>query len=481
MSRIIFAVAMFLGCWLTSVCSYAEANRPNVLFLICDDLNCDLGCYGHEVMRSPNIDRLAARGVRFENAHCQYPLCGPSRASFLAGLYPDQTLVHKNAIYLREHGPNLKTLPQMFRDAGYTATRIGKLFHYHVPAHIGTSGHDDPWSWDYTINPRGRDRADENITFSLKPGSFGGTMSWLAADGTDEEQTDGIAATEAIRFLQKYSDEKTPFFLAVGLYRPHTPYVAPKKYFELYPTEDIKVPTVPKNYLETIPKPHQHFLTRKREQVNLANDLAKQAIQAYYASATFADAQIGRILDALKDNGLEDNTVVVFTTDHGYHLGEHGHYLKTSLFENATRVPLIVAGPGVVKGTATTFAEMVDFFPTLAELCELKPPKHLSGKSLVAALENPDVQVRDSALTQLGSGYSVRTKRFRYTEWGENGALGKELYDRSNDPDEMVNIAGHKDYKEQQEILATIFRGRVDHAKTPPKGVAQFGARRRLP
>ena len=299
----------------------AETTRPNVLFLIYDDLNCDLGCYGHPLVKSPNIDRLAKRGVRFDNAYCQYPLCGPSRASFMTGLYPDQTLVRRNAIYIREHVPNVQTMSQMFRNNGYFATRIGKIYHYNVPKHIGTSGHDDPYSWDYTINPRGRDKDDEDLIFSLRPGSFGGTLSWLAADGTDEEQTDGIAATEAIRLLGQYAQEDRPFFLAVGLFRPHTPYVAPKEYFEMYPRQKIVVPTMPEGYLDTLPKPARQSVNRKKEQINLADDLARQAIQAYYASTTFADAQVGRVLDALKESGLADNTIVVFTSDHGYHMG----------------------------------------------------------------------------------------------------------------------------------------------------------------
>ena len=205
------------------------ADRPNVLFLICDDLNCDIGCYGHPLVKTPNIDRLAARGVRFERAYCQYPLCGPSRASFMTGLYPDQTLIHRNSIYIREHLPNVNTMSQMFRDAGYKATRIGKIYHYNVPKHIGTSGHDDPYSWNNVINPEGRDVHDEDKIFSLIPGSFGGTLSWLAADSTDEEQTDGIAATEADEVLKQFAADDTSFFLAIGLYRPHTPYVATKK------------------------------------------------------------------------------------------------------------------------------------------------------------------------------------------------------------------------------------------------------------
>ncbi len=274
-------------------CAGADPAGWNVLFLICDDLNCDLGCYGHPQVQSPNIDRLAKRGVRFENAYCQYPLCGPSRASFMTGLYPDQTLVHRNAIYIREHTPNVRTMPQMFRANGYFATRIGKIYHYSVPRHIGTSGHDDPYSWDYTINPRGRDKDDEDLIFSLRPGSFGGTLSWLAAGGTDGQQTDGIAATAAIALIEQYAQAETRFFLAVGLFRPHTPYVAPKKYFDLYPRDKIVVPSVPEGYLDSLPEPAQRSLTRKKEQVNLADDLARQAIQAYHASISFADAQVG--------------------------------------------------------------------------------------------------------------------------------------------------------------------------------------------
>ncbi|MCH5373210.1 MAG: sulfatase-like hydrolase/transferase, partial [Planctomycetes bacterium] len=175
----------------------AESTRPNVLFLICDDLNCDLGCYGHPLVKSPNIDRLATRGVRFENAYCQYPLCGPSRAAFMTGMYPDQTLIHQNAIRIRERLPNVLTMTQLFQQHGYTASRIGKIFHYNVPADIGTDGHDDADSWNQTFNPRGRDKDDEEDIFSLVPGQFGGTLSWLAAEGTDLEQTDGIGATEA--------------------------------------------------------------------------------------------------------------------------------------------------------------------------------------------------------------------------------------------------------------------------------------------
>ncbi|MGI9471348.1 MAG: sulfatase [Rubripirellula sp.] len=460
------------------------AERPNVLFLICDDLNCDIGCYDHPLVKTPNLDRLASRGVRFDQAYCQYPLCGPSRASFMTGLYSDQTLIHRNAIYIREHLPNVNTMSQMFRDAGYFATRIGKIYHYNVPKQIGTGGHDDPYSWDQTINPRGRDKAEEDKIFSLKPGSFGATLSWLAADGTDEEQTDGIAAIEAAEMLQQFANSKQNFFLAVGLFRPHTPFVAPKKYFEMYPKDEIKVPTVPKGYLDSLPAPARKSITRKKDQMNLKKELATEAIQAYYASISFADAQVGRVLSALETTGLADNTIVVFTSDHGYHMGEHGHWQKTTLFENATRVPLIMAGPNIAKGRdAKSLAEMVDFYPTLAELAGMPIPDFVSGVSLVEGLTDPEKMPRTTALTQYDTGYSLRTDRFRYTEWGAKGIDGRELYDHASDPNEMHNLAEDHGHQESVARLAGILHQRIDEAKQPPKGLKQnrFENIRRVP
>jgi arylsulfatase A-like enzyme len=449
--------------------------KPNVLFIICDDLNCDLGCYGHRLVQSPNIDRLAGRGVRFERAYCQYPLCGPSRAAFMTGLYPDQTLIHRNSIRIREKLPDVKSMAQMFRDAGYRATRVGKIYHYGVPGAIGTDGHDDPESWDHKINPRGRDKADEDRIFSLTPGTFGGTLSWLAAEGTDAEQTDGIGATEAIKVLEQHAREKTPFFLAVGFYRPHTPYVAPKRYFDMYPLDKIVVPTVPEGYLQTLPMPARQTLTRKRDQVNLKEELAKQAIQAYYASITFVDGQIGRVVEALDRLGLEKDTIIVFTSDHGYHMGEHGYYQKTTLFENAARVPLIISVPGMKTAGKSTksFAEKIDYYPTLADLCGLEAPKNLSGVSQKPVLEDTKASARDAALTQFGTGYSLRTDRYRYTEWGPNGSAGKELYDHSTDPAEMKNLAGQAEQAATIEELAKQLRARVQKAQSVPEGLKQ--------
>jgi len=470
--------------WL-SVTTAHGADRPNILFLICDDLNCDLGAYGHPQVETPNIDRLAARGVLFENTHCQYPLCGPSRASFMTGMYPDQTLVRRNAIYIREHIPNVLTIPQMFRLDDYFAVRIGKVFHYNVPRHIGTSGHDDPYSWNYTINPRGRDKEEEDKIFSLVPNNFGGTLSWLAADGKDEEQTDGIAASEAIKLLEKFSKQDRPFFMTVGLYRPHTPFVAPKQYFEMYPLEQIKVPQVPESYISQLPQPAISSIRRKKDQVDLDEQVARQVIQAYYASITFADAQVGRIMASLKSSGLEENTIVVFTSDHGYHMGEHGHWQKTTLFENATRVPLVIAGPGVTeKGrVAKGLVEMVDIYPTMAELAHQKIPMQVSGVSLRPILEDVDLTVRSSALTQYNNGYSIRTNRYRYTEWGDNGSLGAELYDHESDPEELINIIDQPEVKDLQMEMAIQLRARIQNARRVPTGIKQIqtASDRRVP
>lgn len=442
--------------------------KTNVLFLICDDLNCDLGSYGHPLVKSPNIDRLAARGVRFEHAYCQYPLCGPSRASFMCGMYPDQTLIHRNAIRIRQTLPNVQSMSQMFSRNGYTSTRVGKIYHYNVPADIGNDGHDDPASWDRKINPRGRDKTEESRVFSLVPGRYGGTMSWLAADGTDTEQTDGIAATETIKLLEQHANDKSPFFMAVGLYRPHTPYVAPKKYFAMYPREKINVPKNPKGYLDTLPKPARSSITRKKEQVNLSNEVARKAIQAYYASITFADAQVGRIIDALDRLKLTKDTIVIFTSDHGYHMGEHGHYQKTTLFENAARVPLIIAAPGSKSNgkTTKTPAEMLDFYPTLADLCGLEPPNNLTGVSLKPVLNDVTATPRTSALTQYSNGYSIRTPRYRYTEWGADGSEGNELYDHQSDPTEMKNLANDKAHAVTVAILSKQLRARIASAKS---------------
>jgi arylsulfatase A-like enzyme len=229
----------------------------------------------------------------------------------------------------------------------YNSIRVGKIFHYHNPRDIGTAGHDDSFTWDRTVNPYGRDKIEEYKINSLKPKLDGGTLSWLESEGTDSEQTDGIGALETMSFLDEFSKSDENFFLAFGLYRPHVPFVAPKKYFDLYDIDDFQVPESSQEYLKSIPTTAALTVRAKKEQLNLDTQLAKKIKRAYYATTSFMDAQIGSVLDKLKETGLDKNTIVIFTSDHGYHLGEQGHWQKQTLFENSTRVPLIIAGPGI--------------------------------------------------------------------------------------------------------------------------------------
>ncbi len=435
--------------WLPLHAMAQDAPKLNVLVIASDDLNPSLGCYGNTQVKSPNIDRLAARGVRFNRAYCQYPLCNPSRSSFLTGMRPDTTRVLDNSVRFRQALPDVKTLPQLFRDRGYFAARIGKLYHYGVPNQIGTDGLDDPASWERVINPRGRDRDDEPKIISINPKSrdFGGTLSWLAADGSDDEQTDGKAAIAAVKMLEEHKDR--PFFLAVGFYRPHTPYVAPKKYFDMYPLDQIKLVKEPADDRDDKPFPATSPVRPPNYGITEAQQ--KEAIQAYFASITFMDAQVGRVLDALDRLKLTDRTLVVFLSDHGYMLGEHGMWQKMALFEESLRVPLIVAAPGAkANGQASNrVVEMVDIYPTVADVCGIAPPKDLEGRSLKPLLEDPRAPWKGAAYSQLRrpgqqnnpfDGRSVRTDRYRYTEW-DDGKRGVELYDHEADPREHKNLA----------------------------------------
>lgn len=451
----------------------AADAKHNVLFLIADDLNCDLHCYGVQAVESPNIDALAARGVRFERAYCQFPLCSPSRSSFLTGRRPNATKILTNPAagtkpsdyvptpHFREFIPDTISLPQMFRNSGYFVARVGKLYHYGVPGQIGTRGLDDPLSWEYVFNPIGRDKKDEPKIFSLTPGSFGGSLSWLSADGTDEEQTDAIGAAEGIRLLEQAKEKDRLFFLAVGFYRPHTPYVAPRRYFELYPPEKIELPTLSDDDRKRVPA--AAYLSAKPEQESMPDAQRRQAIQAYRASITFMDAQVGRVLAALDRLGLAEKTVVVFTSDHGYHTYEHGLWQKTSLFENSARVPLIVAAPGAKgNGRATkSLAELVDLAPTLADLCGVKTPDYLDGKSLRPVLDDLTRSVKPAAFTQVKRGqflgYSVRTERWRYTLWAD-GRQGEQLFDMEQDPHELKNLVGDAGFGEVVKDLRTQVR-----------------------
>lgn len=434
----------------------ADEQRPNVLFIISDDLNNSIGSYGHPQVKTPNIDRLAERGVRFERAYCQYPLCGPSRNSMLTGLYPNSTGILSNSQIFRQSIPNHVSLPQAFRLDGYFAARIGKLYHYAVPKSVGTNGHDDPGSWELEMNPAGCDRLlEEPDIFTLRPGNFGGTLSWYASPRGDELHTDGLMANDAIWVLERCAREKQrPFFLALGFYRPHTPYVAPAPYFDNYPKEDMPLVEGVEEDIKDVPP--LALASHKPEHDLLNDDLRQQAIQAYFSSITFMDAQVGRVLDALDKNGLADNTIIVFTSDHGYHLGEHGLWQKMSLFEESARVPLIIAAPGMGKqgAVAKTPVGLIDLYPTLAELCGVDAPENLQGQSLAAILKDPNEEGRGYTISQVSRrgkpqvfGYTIRTPRWRYTEW-DQAEQGRELYDHENDPLELTNLAEESQHAE---------------------------------
>ncbi len=457
----------------TSISNTEE--KLNVLLIIADDLNCDLGAYGNMLVKTPNIDDLAEKGILFKNAHNQYPLCGPSRASFMTGMYSNQTKITRNNMNIRNSIPDVITLGQRFRQQGYQSVRIGKMFHYDNPSAIGTSGNDDIYSWDQTINPYGRDKIEEYKINTLTPRKYGGTLSWLAANGKDEEQTDGIAANEAIKKLDYFAKKGTPFFLAVGFFRPHTPFVAPKKYFDSYDREKIEIPEISDNYLATLPEPASKSIRAKKNQLNLDKELAQEIKEAYYATISFVDAQIGRILNQLETYGLDKNTIVVFTSDHGYHLGEHGHWQKQTLFENSTRIPLIISAPNSkIKGVKSMSpVELIDLYPTLMDLTNIKTPQHVVGKSLKPIMKNTNASVRESALTRWRNGYSIKTKRYRLTKWGKNGELGYELYDHKNDKNELINLARNQDYNEVMDSLKLVIEQRITEASIKPEGLGR--------
>ena len=319
MRNLLSLMCMLATCWLPLTLTAAD-KQQNVLFLISDDLNNMLGCYGDPKARTPNIDRLAARGVRFDRSYCTFPLCGPSRNSMLTGLYPNSTGILTNSQIFRQSIPSQHSLSQVFRLSGYFAARIGKLYHYNVPNSIGTNGHDDPGSWELELNPAGVDLLEHHPDiFTLTPGQFGGTLSWFASPKSDQYHTDGLMAEDAQWVLERCAKRKDrPFFLAVGFFRPHTPYVAPKEpYFGWYPEKDMRVVANVKEDQADIPP--AGLGSYKKEQDKLTDDLRRQSLQAYYASISFMDAQVGRVVDSLDQLGLADNTIIVCTSDHGYH------------------------------------------------------------------------------------------------------------------------------------------------------------------
>lgn len=404
-------------------------------------LNHSLGCYGHSVVKSPNIDRLAGHGIRFDRAYCQYPVCNPSRTSFLTGLRPDSTGVFNNSVPFRSKLPNAVTLPQLFRQHEYFTARVGKVFH---------SGEkmDDPQAWDVTSDPKGTPLGKKGQGRNLTDGRIK-WCRWLAAEGDDEDQPDGQIAAEAVHLLGQ--QRHRPFFLAVGFHKPHDPFIAPKRYFELYPLDDLKPPKAPPDRSDELPVAIAS--SWKAEFDRFTDQERREFMRAYFAGISFMDAQVGKIMAALDRLELWDNTIIMFLSDHGYHLGEHGWWNKNTLFEFSARAPLIVVTPDMkMKGmNCSRIVEFVDIYPTLADLCGLPVSTNLEGMSFQPLLTDLNLSWKKMAFTQVQrgeiTGRSVRTERWRYTEWDE-GREGIELYDHDNDPGEYYNLARHPRYAE---------------------------------
>lgn len=424
----------------------ARGDDLNVLFITAEDLRPFMGCYGDTVAHTPNLDRLASRGVRFANAHCQFPLCCPSRSSFLTGCYPETTGVLTNDQHFRETHPDVVALPELFRRHGFHAAYTGKIFH---------GGYEDERSWDENGNrrkvttetpfpPERRvkwpDRQNDREEWS----KF--YKKWSDRSGPDdlaeEHWSDHKTMRRAVDILRQVKDRR--FFLAVGFHQTHTPLLAPARYFEHYPLEKIPLPRLYREDLlgweerpPLLRKGNFDVFIRRSS----TPEEARRMIQACYACASQVDDMVGRVLNALEELALDSRTIVVFLADHGFHLGEKGLWSKLTLYEESTRVPFIIAAPGAAPGVSSEPVELLDVYPTLCDLCRLEKPDSLQGTSLLPALEVPGRPRERAAYTIIGhkrvNGRTIRTPRYRYTEWIDGV---RELFDHESDPDEATNL-----------------------------------------
>ncbi len=435
--------------------SWAAADQPNVLFIAADDLRNDLGCLGNEEVRSPHLDALAASGRLFTRAYCQQALCNPSRASLLTGRRPDTLKIWDLPTHFRDTMPQVATLPQHFKNQGYFTQNIGKIFH-----NWRQTLHGDPASWSvHAVLHFATHSSDKPQVEGQLPPNLAHDPKCECRDTPDDAYFDGRIATLAIQALRQRKAAGKPFFLAVGFWKPHSPFNAPKKYWDLYDRAKLSPPPNPR-WPRNAPRIAWH---NSREILSgpppraLAPEAVMEIRHGYLAAISYLDAQVGRVLAELDALALRDNTIIVFWSDHGYHLGEHALWAKTSNFERDAQVPLIIAAPRMKKAGVKTnaLAELLDIYPTLVELCGLSTPNGLQGASLVPVLESPNASVKQAAYTQHprpayfkgapeAMGRSVRTDRYRYTEWRdfETGALlASELYDHRADPMETINIA----------------------------------------
>lgn len=459
MFRYFLCAALILTTTDPTVCA---AEKRNVLFIVADDLRADLGCYG-SAAKTPNLDALAARGFRFERAYCQQAVCNPSRSSFLTGKRPDTLHLWSNGTHFREKNPDVTTLPQRFKESGYETRGIGKIFHNW---HTQEKGDRRSWSADEFLHyanhgddkPDVKDELPPNLALDIGR-DYGSVPMCERRDVPDDAYYDGRVSAEAVKVLGAVKDK--PFFLAVGFWKPHAPFNAPKKYWDLYDPTNLPPfdPARPKDAPDVAFHDNREIFGIPPKQIKPTAAQVAEMRHGYFANISYMDAQVGKVLKAIDDHKLTDSTVIVFVSDHGYHIGEHGLWAKTSCFEFDARVPLIVAAPQTkAAGKATpALAELVDLFPTLTELCGLKAPAGLDGVSLVPVLADPAKTLKSAAFTQHprpayfdrtergvpdAMGYSVRTAAGRYTEW-RDWTTGKlrvaEYYDHTRDPNELTN------------------------------------------
>lgn len=465
--RLLLAAILFVGCDRSKPAAQnqppppSSKGKPNVVLIIVDDLNTALACYGHPDARTPHLDRLAARGILFNRAFCQFPVCNPSRTSMLSGLLPEKAGVMGNGGNYQPRPGQPPLLPRYLKDHGYQTIRVGKIFHdaRRVLSGKPIRSTDDPGGWeisdDEPFDPddteEGGNKAVDSEVALTKPTQI--------LDLPDEKVGDGIVVRRAAKLLEEKRTPDRAFFLAVGLRRPHLPWNAPKRYFDLYEPQSLKPAIDSREQLASILPIAVSKFFRPEPQPPAE---AQRDLHAYLACVSFMDAQVGHLLGELDRLKLADDTLVVFTSDHGFHLGEHGLWSKNTLFEESARVPLIVAGPGVARGRTDRIVELLDVYPTLAEFCGLNAPQGLAGQSLLPLLKDPAAPRDGLAVTVLRReqtvGRSVRTDRHRYTEWGDNGSAGVELYDHSTDPRELKNLAADPGSQAMRQELATILR-----------------------
>jgi len=457
---------------LARLANAAEAGRPkrNVLFIAVDDLRPELGCYGHPRILSPNIDKLAARGLVFERAYCQQAVCAPSRASLLSGCRPDTTHIYDLRTPLRKAMPNVLSLPQHFKNNGYETVSLGKIYH-HWNDDNGIGWTIPAWHPKGPWKGRGY-RAEASIRAMRErdkkhPDRKGIGPAFEAADVPDNGYPDGATADKAIEELRRLKGK--PFFLAVGFLKPHLPFNAPKKYWDLYRREDIKLPAN-RHWPKDMPAIAGMNWGELRQYVgisakgNLPDAQARELIHGYYACVSYTDAQVGRVLDELERLGLADDTIIVLWGDHGWKLGEYSAWCKHTNFELDTHAPLILSVPGQKNAGKKTPAlvEFVDIYPTLCEAAGLPLPSHLEGTSMMPLLDAPQRPWKSAAFSQYPRGrvmgYTMRTDRWRYTEWQDrrtHAVVARELYDHQAEPStplgpgpgENVNLAGRPEHK----------------------------------